>query len=563
MVENLNLSLFDEAEYEERADYIDKDDLLRWTATSKHFDNIQKKLIQVGAKLIVGPRGTGKTHQMRCAYLTCKNDDSKPLPLYVTFNHYLRLETYLHENSNAIDIFHAWVLAKIVDSCSSEYDVFLDDAPFDLNFLKKFISDVEKQKYNDNYSLVLSELNISVIQELIEKAIKKNNRKRAVLFLDDAALTFTNDFMIEFFDIFRSLKTIHISPKASVYPGTTQYGPRFHVGQDAERVPIWMNVEDSDYLQFMDAIVSTRFGNSLEIDKEMRELLMYAAFGIPRTYIMFLRSYIESDRRSQQSKFNAIISEKCTNILNEYNSIAQKMPQYSRIIKIGDDLLSQIVKTIKIFNHNKIDASKSEYKKNIIIGIEEIDGKADRMIKFLIEAGILFAEEDISHGTDRKIKRFIPHLSFLIKERVFTKSKGFNVAELLSILKGQSEKHPVRKKFDRLLSPEIIESIGLDLPPCSKCNTPRIAEGQRYCHICGTPLLDSSTFKNCMQTNLTALPLTHFQKQVVAKTKYVTVEDVFTSDNTAAELKKVKGVGEKYSSKIVKKINEWTNEFLY
>lgn len=563
MTDNLNLALFDEAEYEERADYIDKDNLLKWTATSRHFDNIQRKLIQVGAKLIVGPRGTGKTHQMRCAFLACKEDKLKPLPLYVTFNHYLRLETYLHENSNAIDIFHSWVLAKIIKACFESYQVYSEELTFDFEFLEKFISDVEKQKFDDKYSIVLTELSIKVVQDLIELAIKNNNRKRAVLFLDDAALTFTNDFMIEFFDIFRSLKTIHISPKASVYPGTTQYGPRFHVGQDAERVPIWMNIEDSDYTQFMDAIVTTRFGNSLDIDKDMRELLMFAAFGIPRTYIMFLRSYIESERRSSQSKFNAIIAEKCSNILSEYNSIAQKMPQYAKIISAGDFFLSEIVRTIKLFNHNKIDESKLEFKKNIVIGIEDIDTKADRMIKFLIEAGILYAEEDISHGTERKIKRFIPHLALLIKERVFTKSKGFNVSELLGILKGSSEKHPVRKKFDRLLSQTIIDSIELDLPPCSKCNTPRIAEGQRYCHICGTALLDSSTFRNCMKTNLTALPMTEFQKRVIEKTRYVTVEDVLSSDNTAAELKKVKGVGEKYSNKIVNKVNEWTNEFLY
>jgi len=563
MSDNLNLSLFDEAEYEERADYIAKEDLISWTATSKHFDNIQKKLIQIGAKLIVGPRGTGKTHQMRCAYFSCKNNSSRPLPLYVSFNHYLRLETYLHENSNAIDIFHAWVLAKIVIGCAEEYNVFIDDLCFDLPFLKKFILDIEKQKYSEIYSVVLSELNISVVQSLIEKAIDKNDRKRAVIFLDDAALTFTNDYMIEFFDIFRSLKTIKISPKASVYPGTTQYGPRFHVGQDAERVDIWMNVEDQDYLQFMDAIVSTRFGKSLDIDKDIRELLMYAAFGIPRSYIMYLRSYIDSDRKGQQSKFNSIISEKCTNIMNEYRSIAQKMPQYNKIINIGDELISEIVKTIKAFNHKKIDESIIDFKKNIVIGIDDVDTKAERMIKFLIEAGILYAQDDVSHGTERKLRRFTPHLALLIKERALTKSKGFNASGLLSILKGPSEKHPVRKKFDRLLSRDKIDNISLDLPPCSNCDTPRITEGQRYCHICGTPLLESSTFKNCMSTKLTDLPLTDFQKRVVEKTKYLTIEDVLSSDNTAAELRKVKGVGDKYSAKIVRKINEWTNEFLY
>ncbi|MBK0127462.1 zinc ribbon domain-containing protein [Pantoea sp. S61] len=324
-----------------------------------------------------------------------------------------------------------------------------------------------------------------------------------------------------------------------------------------------MNVEDPDYLQFMDAIVSTRFGNSLEIDKDIRELLMYAAFGIPRSYIMYLRSYLDSDRKGQQSKFNAIITEKCNNILSEYRSIAQKMPQYNKIINIGDELISEIVKTIKLFNHNKIDELGPDFKKNIVIGIDDIDTKADRMIKFLIEAGILYAQDDISHGTERKLRRFIPHLAFLIKERSFTKSKGFSASGLLQVLKGASEKHPVRRKFERLLSRDKIEQISLDLPPCSNCNTPRITDGQRFCHICGTALLESSTFKNCMSTKLVDLPLTDFQKRVIEKTKYVIIEDVLFSDNTAAELRKVKGVGDKYSAKIVLKINEWTNEFLY
>ena len=82
-----------QAEFEERADYLEFDKLASWTATSKHFDNIQKKLIQVGAKLITGPRGTGKTHQMRFAHYSCIKDQTKPLSIYVSFNHYLRLET--------------------------------------------------------------------------------------------------------------------------------------------------------------------------------------------------------------------------------------------------------------------------------------------------------------------------------------------------------------------------------------------------------------------------------------------------------------------------------------
>ena len=84
--------------------------------------------------------------------------------------------------------------------------------------------------------MLISKLSIQRITTIIDELLKHSKRKRCILLLDDAALTLTPDYMVEFFDVFRSLKTQNISPKASVYPDTTQYGPRFHIGQDAEEV---------------------------------------------------------------------------------------------------------------------------------------------------------------------------------------------------------------------------------------------------------------------------------------------------------------------------------------
>jgi len=63
--------LTDQKEFEERADYSALEDLKKWNVDNEHFQKIQKKLVQKGAKLLVGPRGTGKTHQMRLAYDKC------------------------------------------------------------------------------------------------------------------------------------------------------------------------------------------------------------------------------------------------------------------------------------------------------------------------------------------------------------------------------------------------------------------------------------------------------------------------------------------------------------
>lgn len=553
-----DLERLESAEFEERADYLESENLIKWTASSKHFNNIQKKITQVGAKLIVGPRGTGKTHQMRYAYFECQNDNSKPLAIYVSFNHYLRLETYLHENSNAIGIFHSWVLAKIIVSCTKDYNVSLNDFDYTVEDLEDFISDIERQKYSEEHNSLISCLTISETQSIIETTVADNKRKRAILLLDDAALTLTNDYMVEFFDIFRSLKSIKISPKASVYPGTTQYGPRFHVGQDAEKVLVWINVQDPEYITFMNSIVESRFNNQIEMDNSLKELFMYCAFGIPRTYIMFLRSFEDSQRKSNQSIFNSIIEEKSTNIIEEYNSISGKLPQYKNFISLGADLLSAIIGQLKEHNYNKKDT-----KRNLIIGISEIDDKAERIFKFLIEAGILFELDPISHGQDRKLRRFVPHISLLMKEKALLKSKGFKASDFLEILTSGQEKHPVRRKFNKLIAQPIIDSLCLDLPPCSNCQTPRIAEGQKFCHICGAELVEGSVFKNCMSKALDSLPLTRFQKRVISQTKYKIVQDVISADDTAAELKKVKGVGPVHSTRIINKINEWTNEFLY
>jgi hypothetical protein len=546
-----------QAEFEERADYLEFDKLTSWTATSKHFDNIQKKLIQVGAKLITGPRGTGKTHQMRFAHYSCINDQAKPLSIYVSFNHYLRLETYLHENSNAISIFHSWVLAKIVLSCFDEYKVFPPECGFTDVELKSFIVDVEKQNYSKDISNIVSFLNVRAVQEYIESVMIQTNRKRAILLLDDAALTLTSDYLVEFFDIFRSLKSTRISPKASVYPGSTKYGPRFHLGQDAEKVPLWLNVSDPEYLEFMRAIINSRFNEKINIDDDMKELLMFCSFGIPRTYIMFIRSFIESDRKTIQSKFNSIIEEKCKNIIDEYKSISQKLTQFSGIIDIGESFISSILKEIKSFNYDK----NQPEEKVISVGISEIDKKADRMIKFLIEAGLLFEQDEVSHGPGRKLRRFTPHISLLINDKSLIKSRGFKPTDILDILKNKKTPQPVRRKFNKLLSEIEIAALILNLPPCANCQTQRIAEGQKFCHICGSELVDGSIFKKCMAQKLLEIPLTPFQKRVIDKTQYSTIEDVISSSDTAAEFRKIRGVGRVHSERIVNKITAWANEF--
>ena len=255
-------------EFEERSDDIDNIDLESWNVENEHFAQIQQRLLSRGTKLLSGPRGTGKTHQMRIAHLICLKDDTKPLSVFVSFSKYYHLEPFLTKVPDAIQIFHTWVLCKIVIGCistveelESKYNFFDQNDPYlNKDYIYSFVEKAEKLNETQlNDDPLIAKLTIPRVSLLLDKLINEFCRNRLVLMLDDAALSLTPDYLVEFFDVVRSLKSNKVSPKASVYPGTTQYGPRFHVGHDAELVHCWLNIETSTYSLFMNSLIEKRF----------------------------------------------------------------------------------------------------------------------------------------------------------------------------------------------------------------------------------------------------------------------------------------------------------------
>ena len=102
-------------------------------------------------------------------------------------------------------------------------------------------------------------ITVTKVQQLLEATSSIAGRKRTVLLLDDAALTLTPAYLIELLDVVRALKTSTIAPKTPVYPGTTEYSPRFHTGQDSTDVFVWTSVEAEEYATSMDQIARCRF----------------------------------------------------------------------------------------------------------------------------------------------------------------------------------------------------------------------------------------------------------------------------------------------------------------
>ncbi|RKE82340.1 zinc ribbon domain-containing protein [Chryseobacterium sp. AG363] len=559
---------FETKELEERSDYLEYDQVQDWYVDSEYFQNIQKKLKGSGAKLLVGPRGTGKTHQMLITHLECISNSALPLSLYVSFNRYYHLEPLMSSAPNAKTIFHTWVLAKIIlavhQFCEkSNFDVttILKEAYLQKEYLENFIGQAEKGVFRFDDEEILTKLNVSSIKNIIEASITFCRRKRAILLLDDAALTLTPEYLVEFFEIFISLKSPIISPKASVYPGTTEYGMKFHLGQDAEKVECWINVSQDmrSYSTFMDSLIEKRlFLVTKEIDKDVIEILKYASFGIPRAFIFLIRSFIQSTKSTKQARFNEVIDQHSDLIKAEYLSLKRKVPQFSNIIETGDVFFENIIDAVTESNKS------SEDHKNLVVGIEKYDNKMiDRMVQFLNEAGLLYKySSTVSHGDDREYTRFSPHIIFLIKSRAFNNGRGFEAKKILEKLLAPEKKQPLRRKYQKLLSREQIDSLKLDLPPCPKCQTPRIQDNQRFCHNCGAELVMPSAFENCMELDVNVIPLTSFQAAAVKEAKFKKIKDFYSVQNPTSELIKVKKIGGARSQLIIMKVMSIVDEFL-
>lgn len=559
------------AEFEERADQLSLEAIDASLADGQIFKSARQKLLAPGAKLLVGPRGTGKTHLMRYTYLHALNTNTSPLALYASFNRYLNLEPLLKKSPDALQRFHSWVIAKLL---LSAFEFFRDkqadstflsrhDSLYDEVRLRNLVSLLERGSGTEQYEEFGQNLTVDHFLEAVRILSEKFSRKRAVLLLDDAALSLAEQYLVAFFEIFRLLKTEFIAPKASVYPGSTQYGPTFHASHEAEEVPLWLSVEDSEYLQIMGDIANRRLTPEevQAINPDMLELLKYVSFGIPRAFLRLLREYSDSQPGTSQQKINKIIERQTELIGAEYDSLGLKLKQFSSLVVAGRKLFDKAVSDIAAAQ------SADQKMRNITLGVRQDSDRtplADRMLRFLVEVGLLYPLQAVSHGTNRKYDRFIPHLAFLYQQGAFREGKSAWSKGVSLHMQRPPSKHPVRRDLSTLLTPDELASLKLDLPPCQNCGTKRISDSQRFCHQCGSELVASSLFEECMKLPLEDVP--GISKTLIARihhdTRIRTVGHVYASQNASGDLQQAYYVGPVRAGDIINKVALTVNEFL-
>jgi hypothetical protein len=435
---------------------------------------------------------------------------------------------------------------------------------FDLSALKVLISKLERsQTLNSNEELLVSELSIDRVGEAITRAAEVCGRKRSILLLDDAALTLTPEYLIEFFDIVRAIKTPYISPKASVYPGTTEYGPRFHATQEGDLVPLWLSVEDGSYSTVMGAIAQLRFEGFNKIPTEVSEYLKYASFGIPRAYLRMLSEFDRGGFTTTQQGLNQIIQSHVSARLDEYKSLAVKAPKLATLISKGEAVFRYFVNELKAANRDSL----SRREKQLIVGVTGMESSVmvARLFDLLVEAGLLFKHPHVSHGPDRSYERYTPHLAALFEARAFSVEKGSSPRQVVDAMRLRNSKHPLRRSVPSLQAVGEITDLKFDLPPCAKCATSRVTEGQRFCHNCGSELIDASTFSNCMALLLSDIPgLTQWQRERIKSElpQLKTIGDLLAHQDPGTELRKIHRVGQRRATRILEVVEGYVEEFL-
>jgi len=539
----------------EQAEYLPKTDFISLSSVHPREKEIQKKLTQSGAKLIIGPRGCGKTTLILKAYYNLL-DNNKALPIYVNFKSSLKLEPNYKKKANGSYLFNLWMYLKIYEGLFNFFEESEIDQSLSLSLSKlKCKTLINNLEIGNLDSINQDEKLLSYydLESDINTTISYLNLTRAVIYFDDAAHAFSKEQQKDFFELFRKIKSRNISPKAAIYPGVTNFSPSFNPGHDAELINVWLDPESDTYFDFMFGLLKKRIPdsiiNELIENESLLSILCYSAFGIPRHLLNMARNLYDEENGIVTSKlnrkqvFNQLkISFEST--MNVFDSLQYKLPIYKMHVSFGKDAFETIIQLIKEYNRNKTIVRKSiviAFKKNVHPDLSIIFG-------FFQYAGLLRYKGDLNKGVKGTFEQYIVNVAGLINKNAILTTRSINVESLAISLKNRNAHEFTRTQSQNFLENDYI--VKLTLPPCQNCGQERVNENARFCSNCGAKLSESSVYKTLIKDDISKLQLTSKRiASIKTESSIDTIKDILF-DIGHKELRSVKGIGEFWGQKI-------------
>lgn len=549
----------------EQAEYLPHSLFEAWTTEHPEEDTILRKLTHTGAKLIIGPRGSGKTTLILKAYYRLLNDnESAALPIYVNFKASLKLEPLYRTNADAVYYFNQWLLLNVYkglyDTLSAKNLDLSQELSIKIDTLRKVIGQLEFGQVEPLINQKIS-LDIGFITQEIEKVLNKTGKTRCVLFLDDAAHAFSSEQQRDFFDFFRQIKSRIISPKAAIYPGVTIYSSTFHIGHDAEEINVWLDPQSDQYITFMYSLLEKRLPaevySTLCKNEESLKLVCYAAFGMPRALLNMVRTFFEEvEGHGEKNSYKITFSRRRVldsiksifeNTINVFRSLQVKVPIYANFILNGENLFYKSLELIKKYNKGK-DLDRQ----SVSIAITKpLPAEISKVFNFFQYSGLVMPMREVSRGEKGVFVLYALHYAALVDVNAILGKKTLNFSDYTIAFTKRYQHEFTRVSPSNLAGSSNFSSLfTLSLPPCHVCGTPRVNENAKFCLNCGSQLKTISSFESIVSRDISDLDLTKKRVESIKSSSQIrTIKDILM-DYENRELRSVPRIGPKWAKRI-------------
>lgn len=553
-----------------RAEDLSEDELERWTGKVHNDEAILARLKGAGAKVLVGPRGSGKSNYLRRAYFELLRT-RKSLVAYINFSNHLALEPLMLGNPRALEYFRQWLVYKIIVGVHSA-EQGRDDMPADLEELaekgREFINALQT-RVGLEPEAIPPELAPSELLILLERWAAELDRGRCVLLMDDAAHAFMPQQQREFFELFRSLRSRNVACKAAVYPGVTSYSPFFNIGHEAEQIEVWIEPDSSSYIDSMLAIFNARFGEKIRttIRPELVELAAYASFGLPRNFITILEDVLDlgdSEDGAVEIKpptfasMRAAIGKNAEQVRQLFQEVAEKLPRYRNFVEVGNDVETHVLTVIRSVNNQRARDGADSRAVGVAIGLP-VPAELDRVISLLEYSGVVRRTGVSSRGGRGQYSKVQLHSSLLISENALGLGRNPSADSIRRGMQRRGADDFVRRKSEAVFDSEMSQRCKLNLTPCFKCQTPRISDDAQFCFKCGSPLTEQSVYIDLLQAPIDRLHLTTRKlERIEAHSSLKSVQDVLLDDRNQ-QLLSVPYIGPVWAARIRTRADEFVS----